>query len=147
MASKTPPVRGPFFEFEATVPAKTPTLPGMPIVTKFLRTTREWAEWASNMARGVGQVIEQLTVTASLNFPLVAANGGVQDLTVTVDGVKAADVAPVVKLGIPAGMNAGLVFHAWVSADDTVTVRCTNTTAGGINPAAADFRVVVERFG
>lgn len=147
MASKTPPVRGQFFEFQATLPAANPNLPGADVVIKFLRTTREWAEWVANMARGVGQVIEQLTDTAALDFPLVAANGGTQDLTVTLEGVRAADVAPVVKLGIPTGMNAGLVFHAWVSADDTVTVRCTNTTAGAINPASATFRVVVERFG
>lgn len=145
MASKNPPVRGPFFEMEVSVPGDNPNLPGVPALVKFLRTTREWAEWVGNMARGVGPVTEVLTVTAALDFPLVAA-GAAQDLTVTVTGVLAADVAPIVKLGIPAGVTAGLLFHGWVSANDTVTVRCTNATAGGINPASATFRVTVERF-
>lgn len=145
MASKNPPIRGPFFEMEISLPSGNPNIPGLQAIIKFLRTTREWAEWVANMARGVGQVTEVLTVTAALDFPLVGA-GATQDLTVTVEGVKAADVAPIVKLGIPTGVTAGLVFHGWVSADDTVTVRCTNATAGGINPASATFRVTVERY-
>lgn len=145
MASKTPPIRGPFFEMEISLPSGNPNIPGLQAIVKFLRTTREWAEWVSNMARAVGPVVEQLTVTASLDFPNVLA-GATQDLTVTVAGVLAADIAPIVKLGIPAGLNAGLVFHGWVSADDTVTVRCTNATVGNINPAAATFRITVERY-
>lgn len=145
MASKNPPIRGPFFEMEISLPSGNPNIPGLQAMVKFLRTTQEWAEWVSNMARATGQAVEQLTVTAVLDFPLVAA-GAAQDLTVTVTGVKAVDVAPIVKLGIPTGVTAGLVFHGWVSADNTVTVRCTNATAGGINPAAATFRVTVERF-
>jgi hypothetical protein len=76
-------------------------------------------EWVANMARGVGSVVEVLTVTASLDFPLIAANGGTQDLTVTVTGVKTIDPEPVVNLGIAYTLNAGLVFPRLRSAPTT----------------------------
>lgn len=128
MAYKTPPLRAPFFDAEAS------------------RTTTEWASWVTGIARAVGFVNSTLTSTAALNFPLIAANGGTQDLTVTVTGVRASDPQPVVTIGLPAGLDAGVVFHGFVSADDTVTVRATNTTAGAINPASATFRVEVRRY-
>lgn len=142
---KTPPMRAPFFEFEVTQPSQNPNLPGRSLAVEFLKITKEWGTWCAGVASALGYYSESLTDTASLDFPLIAA-GGTQDLTVTVAGVKAADPQAVVSLGLPTGLNAGLVFHAWVSADDTVTVRATNCTAAGINPAAATFRVEVRRY-
>lgn len=146
MATNTPPIRAPFFEGEIELPQKNPNLPALRLALRFLRTTREWANWAANMARAVGSPIQTLAVTASLNFPAIAADGGTQDLTVTVTGVLAVDPAPVVSLGFPSGIDAGLVFHGFVSADDTVTVRATNPTTGAINPAAFTCRVEVRRY-
>lgn len=139
MAYKTPPMRGPVFDAEVEMPngAKLPAV--------FRKITTEWAEWFTTMARAMGFHDQTLYATAALNFPLVAA-GATQDLTITVTGVFASDVSPIVTLGLPTGLNAGLLFHAWVSADDTVTVRCTNATAAGINPASATFRVEVRRY-
>jgi hypothetical protein len=146
MSSKSPPLREAFFDFEAEVAGQNPNLPGAQAQIKFLRTSRPWAEWCARIAQAIGFPLESLTKTASLNFPLIAANGGTQDLTVTVTGVKAADVSPVVNLGLPSALAAGLVFHGFVSADDTVTVRATNATAGGIDPAAFTCRVEVRRY-
>lgn len=109
------------------------------------KPTSAWASFFSAIARATGFVDQSLCVTATLDFPLVAA-GATQDLTVTVTGVSTLDVAPVVCVGVPSGVTAGVVFHGFVSADDTVTVRCTNATAGGINPASAVFRVEVRRY-
>lgn len=81
-----------------------------------------------------------LIETATLNFPSVAANVGVQNLTITVAGAAAGDP---VALALPAAINSGLIFNAFVSAADTVTVRCTNITAGAIDPASAAFTVAV----
>lgn len=146
MATSTPPVRAPFFEAEVELPRKNPDLAAVRLVMRFLRTTREWANWVAEISRAKGRLTETLTATASLDFPAVAANGGSQDLTVTVTGAKAADPQPVVSLGLPSGLNAGLVFHGFVSADDTVTVRATNATTGAINPAAFTCRVEVRRY-
>ena len=145
MGMHTAPIRAPFFEAEVEVPNRNPNLPGLKLAMRFVRTTREWALWAGNIARAVGFPIQSLTATASLNFPNVVANS-TQDLTVTVEGVKAADPQPVVSLGLPAGLDAGLVFHGFVSADDTVTVRATNATTGDINPLAFTCRVEVRRY-
>lgn len=143
---KTPPMRAPFFEFTVEEPSDNPNLPGRALAVEFLKVTREWGTWCAGVASALGYHSESLTTTASLDFPNILANGGTQDLTVTVDGVMAADPQAVVCLGLPTGLDAGLVFQAWVSADDTVTVRATNCTAAGINPAAATFRVEVRRY-
>lgn len=42
-------------------------------------------------------------------------------------------------------VEAGLQLSAWVSAADTVTVCCSNNTAGTIDPAAVVYRVRVTR--
>jgi hypothetical protein len=145
MATNTPPIRAPFFDAEVELAQRNPNLPPLKLAVKFLRTTREWANWAANMARGQGPLVETLVATASLNFPNVGA-GATQDLTVAVPGALAADVSPVVSIGLPAGVDAGLVFHGFVSADNQVTVRATNATTGGINPAAFTCRVEVRRY-
>jgi hypothetical protein len=84
-----------------------------------------------------------LTNAVSLNFPNVVA-GSFQDLTISVTGAAVGDaVAP----GYPAP-GAGedmLDYRMWVSAANTVTVRCFNRTGADINPAAATFRATVLR--
>lgn len=140
----TPPIREQFFEGEVEIQSKSGPPVKLPVL--FKRTVRSWAEWASRTSKALGFPIQSLTVTATLDFPLVAANGGTQDLTVTVAGVVATDPQPVVDVGLSSGLTAGLLYHGFVSADDTVTVRCTNATAGAINPAAAVFRVEVRRY-
>lgn len=76
------------------------------------------------------QILEVLTGTTTLAFPSIAAQSSA-DLTITVDG---AEEGQVVALGIPAAIEAGLVFNAFVSAANTVTVRASNVTAGAIDP-------------
>ena len=78
--------------------------------------------------------------SATLDFPSVTA-GGVQDLTVSVPGLL--NQAHEIILGTPAP-TAGIVYSAWVSAVDTVTVRATNITAGALNPASGTFKVLVN---
>lgn len=76
--------------------------------------------------------------SASLNFPSVAAAAS-STLTITVPGVVVGDDA-FVALDAPV---AGLVYVAWVSATDTVTVRVTNVTAAAIDAPATTHRVIV----
>lgn len=80
------------------------------------------------------------TGSAALDFGNIAA-GASETLTITVTGAAVGD--PVI-LGIPhAAFTAGLVFTYWVSAPDTVSVQCTNTSAAPIDPASATFNAVV----
>jgi len=80
-----------------------------------------------------------LTASAALDFPSISA-ASQSDLTIAVPGAAVNDE---VSIGLPAAPTAGLVFNAFVSAADTVTVRATNITASPINPASATFAVIV----
>lgn len=81
----------------------------------------------------------RLTATAALNFASINAAASA-DLTITVAGAAVNDS---VALGLPAAPTAGIVFNAFVSAANTVTVRATNITAGAVDPASATYRVTV----
>lgn len=88
---------------------------------------------------GGTSIAEVLTTTAALDFGSIAAAASA-DLTITVTGSAVNDG---VVLGLPAAPTAGIVYQAFVSAVNTVTVRATNITAGAIDPASQTFRVVV----
>ncbi len=81
----------------------------------------------------------RLTATAALNFASIAAAASA-DLTITVAGAAVNDT---VAIGLPAAPTAGIVFNAFVSAANTVTVRATNITAGAVDPASATYRATV----
>lgn len=73
------------------------------------------------------------TASAALTFGEIAATASAT-ATITVTGAVAGDR---VVLGLPAaGVTAGIVLTAWVSAADTVTVRATNITGGALTPTA-----------
>lgn len=80
-----------------------------------------------------------ITASAALNFASIAAAAS-EDLTIALSGASTNDS---VSLGLPAALTAGIVFQAFVSAADTVTVRATNITAGAVDPASATYRVTV----
>jgi hypothetical protein len=83
------------------------------------------------------------TATANLTFGSIAA-GASATQTVSVSGAAVGDG---VVIGLPAaGLTAGLIPSAWVSAAGSVTLRITNTTGGAITPAAADYRLTAIRF-
>jgi len=80
-----------------------------------------------------------LGASAALNFASIAA-AAQEDLTITVTGAAANDA---VILGLPVAPTAGIVFNAFVSAADTVTVRATNITGSSVDPASATYNVIV----
>lgn len=86
-------------------------------------------------------LIGTLKATATLNFGSIATTASA-DLTITVTGALAGDT---VALGLPAAPTAGIVFQAFVSADDTVTVRATNVTGSSVDPASASYSVAIVR--
>ena len=79
------------------------------------------------------------TASASLNFPSINA-ASQADLTITVAGAAVGDE---VVMSLPAAPAAGIVFNAFVSAANTVTIRATNVTALAVDPAAATYGVIV----
>lgn len=83
-----------------------------------------------------------LSATAALDFGSINAAASA-DLTITVTGAAVGDA---VHLGLPAAPTAGIVFNAFVSAADTVTVRATNITAAPVDPVSATYRAVVSGF-
>lgn len=80
-----------------------------------------------------------LTATATLDFASIAA-GAVGTLTATVTGAATGDFAVAAP---PGNLTAGLVFCAFVSAANTVTIRIVNGTAGAIDPASATWGITV----
>jgi hypothetical protein len=97
---------------------------------------------ASGVTIGSGgsAISKVLTATATLNFDLTALV--VEDLTVTCTGAAVGDS---VFIGVPNGsMTTSAQFTAWVSAADTVTVRC-RTTVVGEDPSSGTFRVDVHQ--
>lgn len=80
-----------------------------------------------------------LSGSASLNFPSIATTASA-DLTITVTGAAVGDE---VVMALPAAPTAGIVFNAFVSAANTVTIRASNITGGSIDPAAATYGVIV----
>jgi hypothetical protein len=84
-------------------------------------------------------VTKYFSATATLNFGSILASGS-EDLTITVTGAAVNDT---VTLGLPATVLAGAIFNAWVSAADTVTVRCNNAGSIAVDPASATYRVGV----
>ena len=92
---------------------------------------------------GSGTAITRvLSATATLDFPSIASND-THTLTITVTGAVAGDS---VFLGCPAGLDAGLIFCASVTATNTVTVRMHNSSGGSTDPASATFRATVMQF-
>jgi hypothetical protein len=82
-----------------------------------------------------------IDASATLDFPSIAA-GATAELTITATGATAGDV---VQMGPPAGLEAGLIANARVSATNTVTIRLLNSTAGAIDPASATWKVRVAK--
>lgn len=88
----------------------------------------------------VGAVLTKMLVgSAALDFPSINA-ASQADLTITVTGAAVNDD---VVLGLPAAPTAGLVFNAFVSAANTVTIRATNVTAAPVDAASATYSVLV----
>jgi len=84
-----------------------------------------------------------LQANASLDFPSVAA-AGTATLTITVVGAVVGDAA-FVSSASATPLLAGLIYQAYVTAADTVTVRVNNVTAGALDAAAQSVTVVVVK--
>lgn len=82
---------------------------------------------------------QELAGSATLDFGPIAA-GTQADLTLTVTGAQTGDT---VALGLPPAPTAGIVWNAFVSATNTVTLRASNISGSPVDPVAALYKVKV----
>lgn len=87
-------------------------------------------------------IAKVLSAAATLNFGSILAAASA-DLTITVTGAAVGDA---VDLGCPTAPDTSIVYNAFVSAADTVTVRAFNVGAIADDPASATYRVAVFHF-
>lgn len=80
------------------------------------------------------------SASADLDFPNTATRTS-SDLTITLTGAATGDM---VALGVPnVATLANTCYTAWVSADNTVTIRFNNFDNADKNPALGTFKVMV----
>jgi hypothetical protein len=89
-----------------------------------------------------------LTATVDLNYASIAGAGGFADSNgITVTGAALDDWASVYCVSIRGSGDGSrpLIFTAFVSATDTVTVRAINPTATAVNPGNYTFKILVAK--
>lgn len=59
--------------------------------------------------------------------------------TSTVAELRGLRTGMVATVSPPSAIDAGLIWGAWVPADDQLTIRLANVTAGGINPGSGTW--------
>ena len=87
-------------------------------------------------------IAKVLSATATLDFPSISSND-MHTLTMTVTGAVAGNS---VFLGVPAALDANLIWQASVTAADTVTIRMHNASGASIDPATGTYRATVFQF-
>jgi len=100
-----------------------------------------WMDWMQRVYQALGLVNRTDTALTPHTFTAIAA-GVTQSMAVTMKGTTANDD---VTIGLHT-LDIGLVYQAYVSANDTVTITCTNTTAASITPTAGSIRTTVRSF-
>jgi hypothetical protein len=86
-----------------------------------------------------------ISTSTSLSFSAITT-GAFGDLTIPLTGAATTDVVFVTCLDTAGrgATNGKLIFEAFVSASNTVTVRAHNPTSGTITPGAAyNFKVAI----
>lgn len=130
-----------------TITAGTGTLtlaPGQTFTTTAGSITLNSANPSNVTLPTSGVLVAALTGTASISFPSTATGRSSDGLT-TIPVLGALDGEPV-SLGVPnAAMLPGYTYTAWVSANDQVSVRFTNTSAIAVIPPATNFTVKILR--
>lgn len=87
--------------------------------------------------------IRSISSSTALDFGNITA-GNFADLTITLSGAATTDVVFVTCLSTGRGATDGkLIFEAFVSATNTVTVRAHNPTSGPIDSASYNFKVCI----
>lgn len=93
---------------------------------------------------GGGQLFKKFIVaTNTIDVPLIGV-GTTSDIAVTVAGADNLNGAVICTPAV--AMEAGLLYNAWISATNTVTIRVINAGLGAVDPAAVIMRTVVLNY-
>jgi hypothetical protein len=95
-------------------------------------------EWLEEVHRHLN-----LVGSATVDVGNITA-GTIQTFTITVTGATP-DEGMAVALAAPSAIESGIMWSAFVSAADTVTVRLMAHTTGDVNPASATWSCRVFR--
>lgn len=99
----------------------------------------------ANQSGTNGSTIRLLKLYEVSVNPASLAAGASEAVAVTVSGITTDDV--IVSVEPQAALNAGVTIdYARVSAADTVVIAVTNTTAGIIDVAATNFKILAARI-
>lgn len=100
--------------------------------------TQGWTAFFTQLFEAVGW-LKSWSYRFTLDFPSVPSGSQSSALTVMIPGVRQGDSVIVT----PMSDTAGIDFKGRVTSDDTVSIYAMNFTAGAINPASMQFRIVV----
>ena len=98
-----------------------------------------WATWVNALWGAIAGWRQTLTGSVVIDCGSIAANTQSSSATLTIQGAATTDLAIVQ----PSTQTSGLIFTAFVSAVNTVTIRACNFTAGSIDPPSTTFRVIL----
>lgn len=97
-----------------------------------------WVE-VRTLTGGGNDIVRFITASATLDFPSIGSNA-MSTLTITATGAQVGDY---VIARPPAAFESGFTFNAFVSAADTIKVRIHNNNGGAVDPASAEWSVLV----
>jgi len=98
----------------------------------------------ASLVTAAEEAIRLISPSTALNFTSISS-GGFVDLQINLIGASVEDSVFVTSMDTNGrGATDGkLIFEAFVSAANTVTVRAHNPTSGSIDPASYNFRVTI----
>jgi hypothetical protein len=94
-----------------------------------------------NNIDGGGTAHLQTYLTGSISYDFSSVSAHTTSTTTTT--ISGAATGQKVILGYSSAPESGMVFDAWVSSADTITIRATNTTAASIDPASRTYYILV----
>lgn len=100
--------------------------------------TPGWTTFFQALTKALGWT-QTWSYVFTLDFGSVSANSQSAGQTVTIKGVREGDSVHIT----PYSDTVGITYKGQVTASDTVTINAINFTAGAINPASMQYRVVV----
>lgn len=99
--------------------------------------TKGWANWFSQVFNALNGWNSSVTITAILDFPLIAAQSQ-QTLAIPFRSARQGD-----SVQVYASDTAGIFYTGSVLSDNVVTVYAKNFSAAAVNPASSTFRIIL----
>ena len=115
-----------------------PIQAALPVMRNMASWPKTWGNFFSELWYAVRGWKKSYYATLTHDFGNIGAQSEATQ-TVTVTGARVNDLV----IARPTTAVSGIFIDGTVTADNTVTVRAANFSAGAINPASQVYRVVV----